>query len=95
MNSGVSIVLKEERSGKEDTFFYEGGLQAFVEYLNQNKQQLNEVFHFTVERDDGIGGEVAMQWNIPSKNRCFAIEQYSSGGWWHSLGRFRGALTER
>ena len=72
LNSGVSIILKEERSGKEDTFFYEGGLQAFVEYLNQNKQQLNEVFHFNVEPYDRSGVAVAMQWNDTFQNKIFS-----------------------
>ena len=63
LNSGVGIELLDERSGKQERFQYGGGLSAFVDFMNTNKVPLNQIFHFDNIREDGIGVEVAMQWN--------------------------------
>jgi len=63
LNSGLKIVLKDERSGEEAEFMYEGGASEFVRYLNEGKTVLHEeCIHFYGEKED-IEVEVAFQYN--------------------------------
>ena len=96
LNSGVSIML-EDRRGPEPRIVdltFEGGLEAFVRYLDRNKSALIEVPVTLQSEQDDIGVELALWWNDSYHETvlCFTNNIPQRDGGTHLAG-FRGALT--
>lgn len=90
---GIRIDLLDERTGKEVTYQYENGLTAFVEYLNYEKETLNEIINIEGTNNE-IEVDVAMQFTAGYQETTLSFVNLvrTGDGGTHETG-FRSALT--
>jgi len=93
LNKGLTIVMKDERDNTEESHCYEGGIKAFVTYLDEGRSPVHEPVHFEGQRD-GIIAEVAFEYNDSYQQniQSYVNNIHTIEGGTHETG-FRTALT--
>ena len=94
LNKGLKIILHADEGEVEQTFYYEGGIASYVEYLNKNKNPLFEQPIYIDKMIDGMRVEVAMQYtdSYSESILSFANNINTHSGGTHLTG-FRNAIT--
>ncbi|HXR64907.1 MAG TPA: DNA topoisomerase (ATP-hydrolyzing) subunit B [Ktedonobacteraceae bacterium] len=94
LNRGMNISLRDERSDREATFYFEGGLVSFVRYLNKNRNCVQQRPVSIIREIDGVKVELAVQYNDSwnATEFSFANGINTVDGGMHITG-FRSALT--
>ncbi|MBQ4359777.1 MAG: DNA gyrase subunit B, partial [Proteobacteria bacterium] len=96
LNSGVRIVLNDERTDKSQVFQFEGGLSSFVEYLSLGKEAIHPkpIYILKTIEEEGITVEIALQWSRSYQETiyCFANNIRNRDGGTHESA-FKSALT--
>lgn len=93
LNSGLRISLTDARVGFEETFHFDGGINAFVAYLDEGRTPLHPPVYFEGVRD-GTGVEISFEYNDSYSENIysFANNVHTKEGGTHETG-FRTALT--
>ena len=95
LNKNIRIILKDERDGAEDTFYFDGGIASYVEYLNRNRTCVHPDPIFIAGEKDGVQVEVCFQYFDGYSERLFSFVNNinTKEGGSHVAG-FRAALTK-
>ena len=72
LNKGIRINLKDERDGKENNYYFEGGIKSFVEDINKNKTPIHDSIYFEKIQEKTVI-EIAMQYNSEYNERVFSF----------------------
>lgn len=73
LNKEITINLSDERSGRKESFHFDGGIRSFVQYLNKKKEALNpEPIYFNGTKDD-IVVEIALQYNDSYQENIYSF----------------------
>lgn len=94
LNKGIKITLSDERSGKSETFHFEGGIIEFVRFVDENKDKIHaEPIYIEGEKDTNIV-EVAMQYcDTYSENIFTYVNNINTEEGGTHLSGFKKALT--
>jgi len=94
LNKDLFIKIKDERTGKSDTFKYKGGIVAFIEYLDQNRDAIQKKPIYIENEKDGVPVEIAFQYNTGYTENIFSYVNniHTMEGGSHLIG-FKTGLT--
>lgn len=94
LNPGLKIVLHDEGNLRQETFYFEGGLKAFVQHLNEGKNPLHREVIYGKSLNEGVEIEFALQWSDAYAETIFSFANniHTSEGGTHLVG-FKSALT--
>jgi len=94
LNKGLKISISDEKTKRQHTFIYEGGIISFVEHLNENKTLLHDKPIYFSKQKDGVEVEIAIQYNDGYQENIFSyantINTHEGGS---HLSGFKAGLT--